>query len=218
MSIKPVVVLVLLLTACQVYPSLIPERTPQRLADKDAASARHWTRHNEGDLTLRVVVPDGWETYNTSAGIVLNEFIGSGTPDTPLAGFLIHIFVPATGTFRLPLDDDMNMAWYALKQVVHNKEFVGEALVSEPVAFEWDGHDAAYYLLNNRDRTVTMLLALGMADRQALVVCHISVPEDQAGRIRPLLPELLESLTVDGHAIDAAALHDLPDPLVFPAE
>jgi hypothetical protein len=172
--------------------------------------------HNGGDLRLSIVVPAGWETYNTEAGIVLNEHIGSATLDQPLNGVLVHIFVPNMGDFTYPDSADANLAWAILKQVVSNPDYIGNALVSDPVAFDWDDYAAAYYLLNNRDETVTMLLALGMPERDHLVVCHVSVPERQAERIRAVLPDLLASLTINGTLIDAAALRDLPDPLLFP--
>lgn len=217
MRIEFIIFLILLSASCQALPSLSPTPTPH-IADKDAASANHWTRHEDNEMSLRIEVPTGWETYNTDAGIVLNEHMGTGAPGSPLRGFLIHIFVPYLSKLEMPEASDVNMAWYVLKQVVHNPDYVGDALVSEPVAFRWDIYDAAYYLLNNRDNTVTMLLALGMPDRHSLVVCHVSVPLDQAQRIRPLLPDLLATLTIDGKRIDVSALRELPNPLVFPAE
>ena len=138
-------------------------------------------------------------------------------PNEPLRGFLIHIFVQNVSSFHVPDWAGRNMAWMVLKQVVRNPDYVGNALVSEPVAFEWDGHDAAYYLLNNRDGTVTMLLALDMPGQDNMIVCHVSVPAAQSERIRELLPGLLETLTIDGTQISMIALDVLPQPLVFPA-
>ncbi len=168
--------------------------------------------HDGGDVHLKILVPDGWETFNTDAGIVLNEQVGA----TSIDGVLVHIFLPNMNDFMYPDTSDVNLAWSILNQVVSNPDYIGNALVSDPVAFEWDAHDAAYYLLNNRDETVTMLLALGMPTQNSLVVCHVSAPNNQANRIRALLPELLKTLTLDGNLIDAEALESLPDPLVFP--
>ncbi len=207
----------LLLTACQAFT---PYQDPQQhhLADKQSASGEHWTRYNNGTVSLKVVVPDGWETYNTAAGIVLNEHMGSSAPDSPLRGFLIHIFVPGDENFDMAPVEDVNLAWFVLNQVVTNPDYVGSALVSPPVAFNWDHYEAAYYLLNNRDSTVTMLLALALPTGDNLVVCHVSAPENQTERIRQLLPDLLASLTVDGQPVRPDALRDLPDPLEFPKE
>lgn len=212
--------LFLLTILAALSPACAPHKSPDtwsRVVDKDEKRADERTYHADGEYILSIVVPGGWETYNTNDGIVLNEMIGANAPDTPLHGILIHLFIPDSRQFRWPNDDDQtNLAWYILKQVVHNRDYVGDALISEPVAFDWDHHDAAYYLLNNRDGTVTMLLAMGMPDSRSLVVCHISVPDSQAQRIRRILPDLLATLMIDGQLIDAAALHALPDPLEFP--
>ena len=142
--------------------------------------------------------------------------MGSGTPDQPLKGFLIHIFVPPLDEFRMPLGNE-NLAWYILMQVVHDPGYVGNAVASKPVAFDWDHHDAAYYLLNNRDGTMTLLLALALPDHSNLVVSHVSLPADQTNRIQTFLPDLLSSLTIDGKTLEVSALRDLFQHLEFPA-
>ena len=179
-------------------------------------SQEEWTHHDGDDIDLAIVVPEGWETYNTDAGIVLNEYASATVPDPTLRGILVHIFVPYIDHFSRPVTADTNMAWWVLKQVVSDPDYVGSALVSQPVAFTWDHYEAAYYLLNNRNETVTMLLALGLPDHSNLVVCHISAPEDQSPRIRPMLSTILGSLHINGAAIDPSSLDDLPDPLEFP--
>lgn len=173
--------------------------------------------HYYGDtVDLAIAVPEGWETYNTDAGIVLNELGSTSPPDTNLSGILVHIFVPYLDRFSRPDSADANMAWWVLKQVVSDPDYVGSALVSEPVAFHWGQYKAAYYLLNNRNETVTMLLALSLPDGSNLVVCHISAPEDQSPRIRPMLADILGSLRINGVAVDSSSLDTLPDPLDFP--
>jgi hypothetical protein len=206
------VVLIVVAALCQACAGSKNSIGP--IADK--TKEQEWADHSEGEYALRILVPYGWETYNTDAGIVLNEMIGANAPDTPLHGLLIHVFVPDARQFRWPDETDVNLAWYILKQVVHNPDYVGNARISEPVAFDWDHHEAAYYLLNNLDGTVTMLLAMEMPNGRSLVVCHISVPDDQTHRIRQEMPDLLATLTIDGQQIDVSALRSLPDPLVFP--
>lgn len=204
--------LALVLTACQTIAP-VSGSAPDRVADK---TGEQWAQHDKDDVKLGIAVPAGWESYNTDAGIVLNEFMGSGTPDQPLKGFLIHIFVPSLVDFRMPLGDE-NMAWYILMQVVHNPGYVGNAVVSNPVAFDWDHHDAAYYLLNNRDGTMTLLLALALPDHSNLVVSHVSLPVDQTNRIQTVLPDLLRSLTIDGATLEVSVLRKLFQNLEFPA-
>jgi len=206
--------LLLGVVGCQV---LRPASDEHRLADKHQyLQGDSRVYHDGGSLQLSILVPDGWETFNTDAGIVLNEQVGSATLDQPLSGLLVHIFVPNISKFAFPESSDVNLAWAILKQVVSNPDYIGNAVVSDPVGFKWGQYDAAYYLLSNRDQTVTMLLALGMPERDNLVVCHVSVPDTQADRIRAVLPDLLSSLMIDGKLVNAAALRDLPDPLIFP--
>lgn len=211
-----VLLLVLCLAACQSPGSQQPTETSSVLPPHATPSAG-WASNTETPLSLKVRIPDGWETYNTESGIVLTE--RTTTPETgvTLEGLLVYIFVPKMDGFSTPAHD-ANVAWSMLNQVVTNRDYIGDALVSDPVAFLWDKHDAAYYLLNNRDGTLTLLLAIGMPDRRNLVVCHVSMPESHSSRLRPLLPDLLSSLVVNGEAIDGTALHNLPDPLVFPVD
>ena len=191
--------------------------TVQTMAIKtEPAETEHWTHHHGDRVDLAIIVPNGWETYNTDDGIGLNEYFDAGAWGMKLHGFVIHIFVQYLDNFTLPDSDDVNMAWAILKQVVTNPDYVGSAIVSEPEAFIWDQYQAAYYLLNNRDGTVTMLLALSLQDRSDLVVCHISAPEEQSQQIRQRLPELLGSLTINDHHVDPSSLNSLPDPLDFP--
>jgi hypothetical protein len=165
---------------------------------------------------LKIQIPDRWQSYTTTDGIVLTEHIGTAETAGHLQGILLYIFVPHMDSF-VPPAEGVNGAWAVLKQVVSNPDYVGRALVSEPEAFEWDHHDAAYYLLNNRDGTLTLLLAMSLT-QDKLVVAHISMPESHAARIRPLLPELLQTLTVNDVPVNAEALTHLPDPLVFPVD
>lgn len=217
------VFLALILTSCRFpeEPAVVIEDTQSinsNLTQVNATEPSGWSQHDSDGIQLRIQVPDGWQTYHTDAGIVLAEHISSAESGGHLEGILIHVFVPDMNDFDIPDDEDVNMAWWVLNQVVHNPDYIGTALVSEPVAFEWDHHDAAYYLLNNNDNTVTMLLALGLPDTHKMVVSHISAPVTHADRVRPLLPDLLDTLTVNGIALDASALDHLPDPLAFPID
>jgi hypothetical protein len=213
------------LAACQLFTGDSRINGDHQLTPAAAESTRsyrpsagdHWSVYHNTEISLKIKVPSGWETFHTDAGIVLTERVGSVSSSVILEGILVHVFIPTTDEFTFPESDDVNVAWAILSQVVAMPEYVGSALVSDPVAFNWDHHDAAYYLLNNRNNTVTLLLALGLPGHN-LVVCHISSPVEQADRIRPLLPQLLESLTVNDQPIDATALHHLPDPLVFPVD
>jgi hypothetical protein len=177
-----------------------------------------WAIHNGTGINLKIKVPDGWDTYNTESGIVLSEHMGTAETGGVLEGLLVYVFVPHSEAFELPHWNGNNLAWAMLKRVVSDRDYVGNALASEPQAFDWDGNEAAYYLLNNRDGTLTMLLAVELSSTHELIVCHMSMPEADGQRIRPLLPDLLGSLTINGGQMRADALQRLPNPLNFPAD
>lgn len=220
MTLKLALLLMLVLAACQVVPDFPTTSDQPGVLTADALTVEAhdgWTTHENDGVVLKIRIPDGWQSYHTADGVVLTEYIGTAETAGHLQGILMYVFVPRMDSFRLPDTDDVNMAWAVLKQVVSNPDYVGRALVSEPQAFDWDHHDAAYYLLNNRDGTLTLLLAMSLP-RHKMIVCHISMPESHADRVRPMLPDLLRTLTVNDTPIDAAALNHLPDPLVFPVD
>lgn len=206
-------IVVMSLTACGLlYKTHDPAPTPSLPPPPD-----EWATHAGTGVSLKIKVPQGWDTYNTESGIVLSEHMGTAETGGVLEGILVYVFVPHTEQFDLPRSEEINRAWALLKKVVSNPDYVGSALVSEPQAFDWDHHDAAYYLLNNRDGTLTILLAMELPNTENMVVVHVSMPEGHSARVRPLLPEVLSTLTVDGVPIDDTALRHLPDPLEFPS-
>lgn len=105
-----------------------------------------------------------------------------------------------------------------LKQIIEKPYLIGHARVSEPAGFEWDGHDAAYYLLNDGEGNRSVLLAFALQRPQRLVVCNFSSPAADAHNIRAMLPSVLSSLTINGTSMDISAINSLPDPLDFPGE
>lgn len=213
-----VLIAVMGIAGCQPSASLSPVVITQT-PDLSSTPSDGWAVHEGTGISLKIKIPNGWETYNTESGIVLTEHMGKPETGGILEGILIYVFIPPhMDDIQIRNSENGNIAWQMLKQVISKREYIGNALVSEPVAFDWDHHDAAYYLLNNRDGTVTLLLAMGLSDGQHLVVSHISLPENQAYRLRPLLPDLLSSLTIDNVPIDVTAITHLPDPLVFPLD
>ena len=207
----------LLLAGCQALVSEPVAATPNDpLANHNPPT--QWAEYRSRPVSFGLEVPQGWQSYSTEAGIVLNERPAAITDGITLEGILIHIFSPPLDSLNQAVSRGENSAWHILREVVSNPEYIGNAIVSEPVAFRWSDHDAAYYLLYNRDTTVTLLLALDAPETDKLVVCHVSAPEAQSSRIRELLPDILSSLTINDTHIGSAALHNLPDPLIFPTQ
>ncbi len=195
-----------------------PAAQPTPNATGIAAAQAEWIELEVRGVTLGVEKPSGWEALRTEDGIMLAEHFspmlaGGEAP----RGVQAHIFVHSTADFTLPTAS-ANVAWSILNQIAHEPSYIGSAQVNEVFGFQWGEHDAAYYLSNNGDGHVTLLLAIAMPDVQRLVVCNFTAPTSEGGRIRALLPYLLDRLTVNGQALGRQDLDRLPDPLVFPTD
>lgn len=169
------------------------------------------------DVDLSVYRPAQWQYYATDYGIVLAEALGSVATDGQLGGLLAHIFVPPLSDLETLVVDTQNPAWAILSEIVRQPEFVGSALVSEPVPFTWSGHSAAYYLVDNEEGNLTIVIGVNPANSTRLVACSISAPIDQAYRIRESLADLLGELRINGAALNGSDLEAaLPPVLEFP--
>jgi hypothetical protein len=185
--------------------------TPQSTATEEARNNDYVEVEADG-VRLGITVPWGWKAHKSPVGLVMTERYTS----VQINGMEVHIFVHSLNGFDLPSDDNANVALSVLTQIIHDPQYLGRAAVSDPQGFDWDGHDAAYYLLNTGDGNVTMLLAVTIQTPQRLVVCNISSPDERSQSIRVMLPMLLASLTINGAVMDPSAVNALPIPLVFP--
>lgn len=195
-----------------VEPTSTAERTPE--STPITGNTNVWEQVDVKGVHLGIQIPDGWEAQETDDGLLIAEHFG--TIESNSAGMLIYLFVHSLDGFQLPASTDANVAWSALEQISKKREYIGDALVSAPAGFNWDGQDAAYYLLNDGDGNLSMLIAVAISTPQRLVVCRFSSPASQADQIRDLLPILLGTLSINGITMDMNALDGLPDPLQFP--
>jgi hypothetical protein len=167
------------------------------------------------DVEFHLNRPEDWEIRTTEHGVILAEYIGSAA-DGYLTGLQVHVFVPSMDDVDTNVPDGINAAWSFLDHVVRDPEYVDDSAVSEPAGFEWGGYDAAYYLVDNRDGFVSMVIAVAVPDSHKLVACSVTAPHAQHDRIREYLPQLLDGLTINGVRLDSDALEALPDPLEYP--
>lgn len=167
-------------------------------------------------VVISIPKPHGWETYQTDFGIVLAEHIGSVATGGALDGVLVHIFAPPLHDIPVPVTDNSNAAWETLRRIIADPAFIGSANVSEPAPFMWSACDAAYYLLNNGDGNVSIVIGLMLPQTRTMITISASAPMAQSERIRGLLPLLLDTVTINGLVLDGDHLDALPDPLDFP--
>jgi hypothetical protein len=216
--------MILLGAACQaslptastptVEPTATAQNTPETTPTVETSP--HWEEVGVSGVQLGIEIPPGWDVQRTGDGLLIAEYFSTIESGTMPKGMQIHLFVHSLDGFKLPDSRNTNVAWAVLEQIVDKPEYIGNALVSAPTGFDWDGHDAAYYLLNNNDGNLSVLVAVALLSPKRLVVCNFSSPTQQAVGIRAMLPQILSSLTINGVSMDIAALHNLPDPLEFP--
>jgi hypothetical protein len=195
-------------------PTAAPARQPTPTEEATDTASSGDTVITVKGVRLGIQVPTGWEVQNTEDGLLMAEHFGPMDSGTMVYGMQIHLFVhvmadeAASGT---------NIAWSALKEITAQPSYIGKARVSEPKGFDWDNHDAAYYLGNNGDGNLMLVIGVALGDSGRLVVCNVTSRVDKVARIRTLVPQVLSSLTVNGATMNTGDLMvALPDPLVFP--
>lgn len=169
------------------------------------------------DIALTLPYPSEWESYTTEYGVVLAEYLGSVATEGQLGGILIHLFVPPLNEMDLPVSDNDNRALNILSKILAYPDYVGDATVSTPLPFIWDNFECAYYLMDNGEGNLTIVIGILDPQTNRLVTVSMSAPQDQQARIRTMLPILLDGLVINNYALSGVVLDDiLPNPLVFP--
>lgn len=212
--------LCLALSACQVLPpteTTAAEQTSAPPTPTVPATPAEWIEHEVNGVALGIEKPGGWEAHTTDDGILLAErFATMASGSDAMPGIQVHIFVHSSNEFDIP--EGENAAWAILEQISHKREYIGDARINTPHAFVWGRFDAAFYLSNNGDGNMSMLIGLIIPDNTWMVACNVTSPVSEAGRIRAMLPVILDSLTVDGVRLGSDALRLLPSPLDFPSD
>jgi hypothetical protein len=215
MSLKLLLLVCVLTTAAcrEMTPTPIPTPSPAPTYTAAVQSDDDYIETVVSGVRLGMEVPTGWKAHKTQGGLLMTEFYDPSN----MMGLLVHVFVFSTDDFNIPNGNDVNVALAVLNQVVLLPKYVQGGTVSDPQGFNWDNHDAAYYLLNNGDGSVGMLVAVAVETPQRLVVCNISSPWRSSQTIRVMLPYLLGNLSINGDTMDLRAVNELPNPLPFPS-
>jgi hypothetical protein len=191
-----------------------PRETPTAadLTPETTAAIDSWAHRSLEGVDIAIQTPPGWQAIHIEDGLLLAEHANLEAAE----GALVYIFVYDIDELEPGDNVSPNLAWQVLNSVAQMPEHMENSVVSETVAFGWSGHQAAYYLLTDRDHNHTMVVALALPSEGKLVIANISTPAKDADRIREVLPIVLSDLTVNGERMDVSALDELPDPLEFP--
>jgi hypothetical protein len=167
------------------------------------------------ELVISVQRPPSWESVSTDYGVVLAEKMRT-MADVTYGGLLAHIFVPPLDNIVLTQDGD-NVARSILRQVIASPEYINGAITTSPTAFQWHSLDAAYFLMDNRRGSATVIIGLAEPVNNKLAVIQISAPSAEAERIRMLLPQVLDRMVINNVELSGSALDAvLPTMLEFP--
>ncbi|HRF96874.1 MAG TPA: hypothetical protein PLZ51_16815, partial [Aggregatilineales bacterium] len=83
--------------------------------------------------------------------------------------------------------------------------------------FIWDNLDCAYYLMDNGEGNLTIVIGILDPLSEKLVTVSMSAPAHDETRIRQNLPILLDNLLINDHTLSGKTLEEiLPKPLIFP--
>jgi len=167
-------------------------------------------------VQINMRIPPGWNGRKMDDGIFLAEQRGSLHNTGKLLGMQVYIFVHAVNDLPASMNNEVHPARRILRQIISEPALVGDSVVSDPQPFSWDGNDAAYYLVNDTNDNVSLVMAVVLANETQLVAINISCPSDRAASIREALPNLLADLWVNGALMSVSGIDVLPDPLVFP--
>lgn len=197
-------------------PEVADTPTVQTTEDSSAAvQSPVWIETEMYGVTIGMWKPAGWET-DQNRGLVLAERVNA-IPGPLKGGMLIHCFVPDVTEFNLDGDDEPNFALAVLGKVMQMPNHTGsDVAFSQPVGFIWSDHQAAYYLLATGAGIRGLVLAVALPDERKVVACNLSISAGQANRIREMLPQLLDGLTIAGSIMSGDGLDALPEPLPFP--
>ena len=169
------------------------------------------------DVDLSVRLPPRWEYYSTEFGVVLTEKIDVTAGEGQLGGLLMHVFVHPLNDLNISTATGGNVAHSILDTIVHNPDYIGDALVGPVYPFNWGDHDAAYYLMDNGQGSRAIVFGIQTDRSRSLIFCHVSTPVNQVARMREVLPQLLDGIEVNGVVLNPAVLNAvLPGELVFP--
>jgi hypothetical protein len=202
------------IVACEgmIEPTLTPEPTA---TNTPVPTAKNIKADLQG-VQINMRVPPGWNGRKMDDGILIAERKSSLHNPGKLMGMQVYVFVHGVEEFPASISKDAHPAQRILEKIISRPDLVGDSAVSEPKTFTWDGNDAAYYLVNDTNENVSLVMAIVVANQSQLVTINISCPSDRADSIRESLPDLLANLWVNDALMSYQGVEALPDPLIFP--
>jgi hypothetical protein len=195
-----------LLSACTPGDPAIP--TPEE------ASEQLTIQKNGVSVTMETL--PGWNAYTTAKHqLVLSEHPQPVRESGVYNGISLHIWLPE---MQQPVTAGTpNTLSDMLRRIIQTTRTGTQAAISDPQTFEWAGNEAAYYLLNNGDENVSMILAVRLPDEAGYLALNASTSMQDSSRLPETLPQVLASLHVNEVAMGNDGLDMLPQVLSVPS-
>lgn len=168
---------------------------------------------NPSDFVISVPYPTAWTSYQTESGIVMAE------PNTTTAhnlfnGIIFHIWTHPLHELGLA---DTTSPQAILEEITDDPIFIGNAVITPPQPFHWDGIEASYYILNNQLGHISLIIGMTLPDYPQLIAISITAPASQAEYLRQQAPLIIDGITIDEIVISGAILDQiLPASLTIP--
>lgn len=204
----------ILLASCSTPPS-VSDSTPA--AQPEASPETTWLEGETAGVEIGLWKPAGWNA-DTHGGLLLSEQVADTNtqPYPTIRGVVVSFFCPNLEIFEHQ-SDSPHVAMDIMDQAVALPHVRAVSVaISDPVPFDWNGHDAAYYLLTGHGEMRTLVIGIYLPERDKLLAMNISMPEQEAGRVRAMLSGIFSDFQVEGVVLGGEALNQLPQPLVFP--
>lgn len=221
----PIIIVILLLApSCgQITPTAtpVPSTTPDATESPQTQTATDestkWVETQIGDFDIGAWIPAHWEA-DTTNGLTIVEHMGSIRSGRPSSGITIYIFVPDISEIVLGTETSDNLAYEVLEHVSGSPEHMQGVEISPTEAFSWGAHEAAYYLYSYGQGEHEGLhgMVLAVTHGREIIVINVMAPRTESSRIRSVIPQILQGLSINHEHLSASFPDALPDLLVFP--
>lgn len=211
--------LALLVASCQPQPVTPPTEAGAAAANSGGVRPTQVVSAQFAGEQVSVVTQAGWDTLAAEDSILLAEKHRSIENAREVDGVLINIFRPQVAGFDATAVPDENVAYALLRYIVQNPNYVGNAALVMPRAFEWGGQPAAFYtIFNGVDRYTLVIAVTPRQDEGTVVVMNVGVPADQLGNLYDKLVLGIQQITIGETELRGADLDALPNPIPFPSD
>jgi hypothetical protein len=233
MLVLLIVLTATLLTACSTVntPTALPNQnttaTTIRIATQDDAPTQRpgqlrisdtEVSYAVEDMTLIVSKPEAWDAIDRTNGVVISEQFASVETAGALEGLMATTFFTRSADLSVDVSGEEQPAHAVLDSISRNASTRRIANRTAVVSFEWDGYDAAYYMLSDTEDVSSFIVSVWIPeiDGGVLLSSIISAPYAAREEIAGLLPSLMDHLRLNDVTLSADPFEAIAADVEFP--